>query len=198
MEVIKARFASTHYSLNIFKGFITFIYIMSLQSESNQSHNSNHNTIVNTLKYYDENDINTLTKMNLELGEPMTVLSLFNFEINLPLQVDLFMYKIIQTKFDVDKETGKWYDRNLDKEDHEHQEITYNKIKKLMVEKYEPVGTSYLVTLMENMRKFSQHDDRWDKSQSLANHLATYNCRFKDPTKIDNKYIKSLRVYSAY
>jgi len=172
---------------------------MSLQSESNQSNTfSTHNTIVNTLKYYDENDINTLTKMNLELGEPMTVSSLSNFKINLPLQVDLFMYKIIQTKFDVDKETGKWYDRNLDKEDHEHQEITYNKIKKLMVEKAEPVVTSYLLNLMENMRQFSQHDSRWNETQSLANHLATYNLRFKDPTKIDNKYIKSLRVYSAY
>ena len=171
---------------------------MSLQSESNQSHDSTHDTIVNTLKYYDENDINTLTKMNLELGEPITVWSLRDFMNNLPLQVDLFMYKIIETRFDVDKNTGDWHDKSLEKLGYEHQEVTYNKIKKLMVEKYEPVGTSYLVTLMENMRQFSQHDDRWDESQSLANHLATYSCRFKDPTKIDNKYIKSLRVYSAY
>ena len=171
---------------------------MSLQSESNQSHDSTHDTIVNTLKYYDENDINTLTKMNLELGESITVWSLRDFMNNLPLQVDLFMYKIIETRFDVDKNTGDWHDKSLEKLGYEHQEVTYNKIKKLMVEKYEPVGTLYLLNLMDNMRNFSEHDSRWKESKSLANHLATYNLRFKDPTKIDNKYIKSLRVYSAY
>ena len=156
-----------------------------------------HNRIVDAFKYYDNN---TLTKMyNLELGDPITKDSLEEFLQFLPETVDLFMYKIIQTRFEVDKNTGDWHDKSLEKLGYEHQEVTYNKIKKLIVEKYEPVGTSYLLNLLKNMsHKFSQHDSRWEPAQKVANELAKFNLKFQDPTKIDNKYIKSLRLYSAY
>ena len=176
---------------------------MSVQTESDQlrtsNHNSTHDTIVNTLKYYDENDINTLTKMNLELGEPITVSSLLNFKINLQLQVDLFMYKIIETQFEVDNITSDWYDKSLkDKLSYEHKNITHNKIKKLIVEKFEPVLTPYLLELMNNMRSWKENDPRWKPSQELMNELATYSLKFKNPTKISNKYIKGLTIYNKY
>ena len=172
---------------------------MSLQSESNQSHDSTHDTIVNTLKYYDENDINTLTKMNLELGEPITVSSLKNFIINLQLEVDLFMYKIIETQFEVDNITSDWYDKSLkDKLSYEHKNITHNKIKKLIVEKFEPLLTPYLLELMNNMRSWEEDDPRLKLSQEALHELATYNLKFKNPTKISNKYIKDLTCYNRY
>ena len=173
---------------------------MSVQTESDQLRTENHNRIVNTLKYYDENDINTLTKMNLELGEPITVSSLLNFKINLQLEVDLFMYKIIETQFEVDNITSDWYDKSLkDKLSYEHKNITHNKIKKLIVEKFEPVLTPYLLELINNMKDIKKKDDpRWKLSQEVANELATYSLKFKNPTKISNKYIKDLTIYNRY
>ena len=186
---------------------------MSVQTESDQLRTENHNRIVNTLKYYDENDINTLTKMNLELGEPITVSSLKNFIINLQLEVDLFMYKIIETQFEVDNITSDWYDKSLKdipitnsslistnkkSKSYEHKNITHNKIKKLIVEKFEPVLTPYLLELMNNMRSWEEDDPRLKLSQEALHELATYNLKFKNPTKISNKYIKDLTCYNRY
>ena len=173
---------------------------MSVQTASDQLRtNTTTCRIVNTLKYYDENDINTLTKMNLELGEPITVSSLKNFIINLQLEVDLFMYKIIETQFEVDNITSDWYDKSLkDKLSYEHKNITHNKIKKLIVEKFEPLLTPYLLELMNNMRSWEEDDPRLKLSQEALHELATYNLKFKNPTKISNKYIKDLTCYNRY
>lgn len=155
-----------------------------------------HNRIVDTFKYYDNN---TLTKMyNLELGDPITEDSLEEFLQFLPETVKLFVYKIIETRFEVDKITADWHDKSLEKLGYEHQEVTYNKIKKLLVEKLEPVLKPYLLELIKNMRLWKENDRRWKPAQKIANELAKLNMKFEDPTKIDNKYIKSLKVYSAY
>ena len=70
-----------------------------------------------------------------------------------------------------------------------------NSLRMAISKELHSVFVKKLLTLMEDMRSYSQDDPRWAKSQALANKLATINLRLKKTTDKNNIMRESKELF---
>ena len=123
--------------------------------------------------------------------------------------VDFFMNEAIetQTEFDLasvlyqlfkDRFICVSISKNIWYEFRDHRWVendSGNSLRMAISKELHSVFVKKLLTLMEDMRSYSQDDPRWAKSQALANKLATINLRLKKTTDKNNIMRESKELF---
>ena len=123
--------------------------------------------------------------------------------------VDFFMNEAIETQTEFDLATVLYQlfkdrficvsiSKNIWYEFRDHRWVendSGNSLRMSISKELHSVFTTKLLTLMEDMRSYSQDDPRWAKSQALSHKLATINLRLKKTTDKNNIMRESKELF---